>query len=146
MLRYLPLDLIDCIMAILKDLEVSIVVGDHEIREYEDEDSQAAPDFVTKYVEATSGDSFAINMRVLPTFHFTSHGLQWSIYVDGCYVERQVVMFDEWLELNMEWDYKLDGIARFKGKKWTHRPFQFQNVIISKLPKPLFGFTAYKSL
>ena len=118
-------------MAILKDLEVSIAVGDHDLPEYEEEGFQEAPDSMVKYVEATSGESFVINLRVLPKFRSTSQGLSFQVFLDGHYIQNVLVMFDDFPRRSVTgWKYKIHGIMRRNGKDWTQRSFRFRDITI----------------
>jgi hypothetical protein len=70
-------------MAICDDhpgLRAEIVVDGQALKEYDDE--EAAPNTITKYIEASSGKCFAMKMSFDPPFP-TRYGVEVRVSVDG---------------------------------------------------------------
>ena len=74
-------------MAILNDLpgfSIDITVRGSPLQEYDDiKDGGRDERTVIKYVKATSGQSFAVSIKLLPTFKFKGDCIVFEIYADG---------------------------------------------------------------
>ena len=73
-------------MAISDDLpgiEVAITVDEADLKEYRDPDLDEDERTTTRYIEATSGQAFAIRIKVSRKFKFAGDTLAFRIRVDG---------------------------------------------------------------
>lgn len=142
-----------CIMAILKDIEVTIEVDGQPLQEYDEidegdpenlssaiqdsEDSDEAPNdgmphLMSKYIEATSGARFAIKFVVPKSFKTISETLFFECYLDGSVAE-------DWLETMRKEELKHDiwrlvvkGSSRETRTGRVLRPFMFNKIKRSK--------------
>ncbi|KAI4681913.1 uncharacterized protein J4E84_007510 [Alternaria hordeiaustralica] len=70
---------------------MAIVVNGAPLPEYDDDsDTPASPTTVTKYVEATSGANFAIQVSVTEDFPFPKGDMLAAISLDGQVIERGI--------------------------------------------------------
>ncbi|KAK6396689.1 hypothetical protein LTR65_008587 [Meristemomyces frigidus] len=76
----------------LPEVEVAIFVDGVALREYEDTDIEEEDRTVTRYVEATSGKSFQIHLKVETSCKFFGDCLAFAIYIDGKKVGSPIVM------------------------------------------------------
>jgi hypothetical protein len=79
-------------MAILKDcpgLQVEVVVNDWPLQEYVDNDEPEAANSVTRYIEAKTGDHFAIKYTFSHPFP-VGQGIIADVLLDGQSVRRNV--------------------------------------------------------
>lgn len=68
---------------LLPGLDVSIKVNGQVLREYEGDDIEDEERTVTRYVEAVSGDTFEIELKVQQGFDFIGDALGFDIHIDG---------------------------------------------------------------
>ncbi|KAI9773091.1 MAG: hypothetical protein M1840_008212 [Geoglossum simile] len=93
-------------MAILDEIEVSIISDDRALVEYSDPDREDQNDVLTaeKYIGASTGSKFAVRYTVKPTFRlYHAQGVHISIYADGQYatgrnVSESRLRHREWTE------------------------------------------------
>ena len=126
-------------MAILKEIEVAIVVNGQELKEYDDEDAgNDDQNSVSKYVEATSGAEFQIVTSAPIWFEFSSDAVMMKIYLDGAYVENVLFQKEE-AGRTKAWQRTVDGARRFNGNRWVVKPFKFVE-ITAGMPYWLLNF------
>ena len=112
-------------MAILKEIEVAIVVNGQELKEYDDEDaSNDDQNSVSKYVEATSGAEFQIVTSAPIWYDFSSDAVLMKIYLDGAYVENGLFLKKDARRTRAR-QRTFDGAKRFNGDQWEVKPFKF---------------------
>jgi len=87
-------------MAILDEIEVSIISDDRALVEYSDPDrGEDQNDVLTteKYIEASTGSKFAVRYTIKPTFRlYHAQGVHVSIYTDGQYATGRSLN-EQWL-------------------------------------------------
>lgn len=70
----------------LPGVEVAVTVGGNDLKEYRDEDLEEEEGTTTRYIEAVSGQQFAIRMKVPRRFQFVADTLRFRTYIDGNYI------------------------------------------------------------
>ncbi|KAI9781285.1 MAG: hypothetical protein M1839_006078 [Geoglossum umbratile] len=93
-------------MAILDEIEVSIISDGRPLVEYDDPDREDQNNALTteRYIEAITGSRFAIRYTIKPTFHLHhAQGVHVSIFADGRYATGRNIREDklgrrEWTE------------------------------------------------
>lgn len=81
-------------MAISDDLpgvEVAITVNGQDLREYIDPDLDEDDRTTTRYIEAASGQAFAIQTKVPKGFKFVANSLVFRMHIDGRWVSGPLV-------------------------------------------------------
>lgn len=73
----------------LTGLEVTLVVDEENMQEYDDEDAEDAER--TRFVEATSGANFAVEVRIGQRFVHQHKDLEVRVYLDGVYADGMVL-------------------------------------------------------
>lgn len=76
---------------ILPGVTVEVTVNDLALREHQDHDLEEEDRTVTRYIEATSGQVFAIRLHLDPSFAFLSNCLVCEVSVDGGAVESPIL-------------------------------------------------------
>ncbi|CAO2658837.1 Nn.00g065600.m01.CDS01 [Neocucurbitaria sp. VM-36] len=110
-------------MAVLDDvpgLNVEILVGGRPLHEYED-DEEASPKAVTKYVEAQSGAEFYLRSTFSAPFP-TQYGVQMKVSVDGSSVRASYAKPEM---LYKQHGYTQRGISYQENGQWFHRNYCF---------------------
>ena len=116
-------------MVIFKDLRINIQVNDHDLSEYDDNDEEVNGKVVSKYIEASSGENFAIKIVVLNSYSFTSGALSFVVCVDGLWIEAPITKQND----RLRW-----GTRIVSGKKtkehdgWKFRPLTFTDITPGK--------------
>ncbi len=64
-------------------LEVTVTVNDEALKEYHETGLDEGERMTTRYIEAVSGQQFAIKMRVDDSFLFKGNCISFHVYVDG---------------------------------------------------------------
>ena len=83
-------------MAISEDLpgvEVAVTVGGNDLQEYRDDTIEEEDRTTTRYVEAKSGQEFAIRMKVKKRFGYAAGAdtLSFRITVDGDFIAHPLI-------------------------------------------------------
>ncbi|KAG9591014.1 hypothetical protein KCU77_g6519, partial [Aureobasidium melanogenum] len=76
------------ILDALPGVEVTVVVNDEDLHEYQESDTANREDTVTKYIEAVDGANFAVKIKVTKDFVFKGDLLCAPVRIDGtlaCY-------------------------------------------------------------
>ena len=111
-------------MAILQGIEAKIVVDGRPLPEYEDdeEDIQNAKT-VVKYVEATTGSQFGLDLSASESFKFTSNGISFKIIIDGDFADHRL-----WPKEQKPYKSTIMGASRRLDQGWQERPFIFNDI------------------
>jgi len=115
-------------MAILPEhpgLEVKICVRGQQLHEYDDDDKDATPNTITKYIEARSGDKFSIVAEYKPPFP-DQYDVQAECCIDGVGMKR-LHRRDELFQ-----DWRLSTYPSYQGGEWVQQKFTFAKLNISK--------------
>ena len=112
------------VMAILKDIQISVVVNDRDLPEFEDDEEEQLPNTVTKYVEAVSNSTFHIKISCLqkPAW-YGGTGLCFGVELDGEQVAHPLFRGDQTTSL-------VKGSSKCINGKWTLQRFKFSDIII----------------
>lgn len=111
-------------MAILKKLEIEVVVDGKPLTEYEDNDDEDRnSDTVVRYIESTTGSQFSLKACALESFKFTSEAVTFRVYLDGhnaatLMVEKDLIGFPSILE----------GVSQQTDQGWQVKPFIFSDI------------------
>lgn len=120
-------------MAILKDIEVAIMINGQELREYDDEDvGNDDQNSLSKYVEATSDAEFKIISSAPRWYQFTSDAVRMEIYMDGASADNCLLLKEDADRINA-WQCDFDGATRFDGSRWEVKPFKFREITAGML-------------
>lgn len=127
-------------MAKLNDLAVSIIVDGNALPEYDDENEKAQDSTkIAKYVEATSGARFLVQIMVSKSFRLTSDATLFKIYLDGKFVEKFVMTrgkFKQEVKEDGEWMRESKGRrVEDKDGNWSLERFYFVNFQCSTNPE-----------
>lgn len=122
------------IMAILKDVGVTVVVSGKELTEYEAggsrDDQPESPDTITRYVEAISGANFELRFEAKAR-SFNGHtALKFSAYLDGACMDNSLVYANRRSTLR--------GVRRFEKGKWAVQNFRFTNLLLGEILSNMF--------
>jgi hypothetical protein len=121
-------------------LRVEIIVNDEPLTEYDNKDDESADaKRVTKYVEARSGQQFAVEISFEKAFPAT-HDLRYKVWVDGTKVEFSYRTKEE---LEAHKGVTIDGIVTKAEAGWALLPLQFQRLNIGKLTLNVYMYLAY---
>jgi hypothetical protein len=83
----------------LPGLAVEIIVNDAPLPEYDDDtDAGDSPTMVTKYVEATSGANFAVEVAFTEEFPFPKGDMRAGTSVDGRLLSSRIIREDYFFE------------------------------------------------
>ena len=121
----------DDIMAIhpdYPDLTVQVIADGQPLREYDDEDADADPSVVTKYIEARTGSEFKITYDFAKSFP-GKQDVRIRCKLDGSTVCKPLISKQSLTCLR---GHKIDGIKAKEGSKWVLRMFCFSNLNIGK--------------
>ena len=126
-------------MAILPEhpgLEVKICVRGQQLHEYDDDDKDAAPNTITKYIEARSGKEFSIVAEYRPPFP-DHHDVLARVCIDGVgmtWIRKRDELFqDEWFRT----------YRSYQGGKRVKQKFTFAKLNISKYYEDLLISSTY---
>ena len=75
--------------------QVSVTVDGVALAEYQDQHHQENKRTTTRYVEAKTGQEFAVAMRCLPDFEYKGDCLSASVYADGTFLTSAVMRWKE---------------------------------------------------
>ena len=131
-------------MAILKGIEVSVVIDGKALAEYDDEDiadqSPEHPSEVSKYIEAVSDAEFSIDFTVPQFYEFTADALAFKFILDGVTVRNSVCRKAKLKRLRKDWHENIAGSKVKNGEGWCLRPFKFNDIKIGKTRLHLLMF------
>lgn len=123
-------------MAVLNDLEVTILANGTAAQEYDDDEdskvgnefeTELADKFVSTYIQVVSGAEFCLMFNIRPTFDFNCDFLTWDINLDGKCVLRPAVFQHSWNNIVGSIDVR-DGIKTCHGDNWTLQKFKFADI------------------
>lgn len=111
-------------MEIIGDIQAKIIVNRQPLQEHEDEEVEDEnPDAVVKYIEATSGAKFGINIIVPMSYRFSSDALLFEISLDGSYVTSEILP-----RRPRPWDVTFSGLETPNADEHYLRPFMFSEI------------------
>ena len=123
-------------MAILKGIEVLVVIAGKALTEYDHEDTADQnpehPNEVSKYIEAVSDAEFSIDIRVSQYYDLTANDLSFILRLDGVFVSNPVCTKAELKSLRKDWQTNVAGSYVKNGGEWSLRPFKFNDIKIGK--------------
>lgn len=129
-------------MATPGHIQVKVIVDGKPIQEYE-ESKDENPEVIAKYIEATSGAEFELNIVVLNSFRFTSDALLFEVSLDGTYVRGEfcINLRGSYQSL-FHWDHTLRGITTQGANGRYLRPFIFNEIKSrkSKMPPKVLAY------
>ena len=120
-------------MAVLTDipgLAVGAVSNGYSLREYDDEERETSPFYTSKYVESTSGESFALGLRFDDIFRFLHGNFCVSLFVDGQGV------CERWLTpacIAESKDHVLEYAIKDSVSGFVHQTLHFEKLPMSML-------------
>ena len=123
-------------MAILKGIEVSVVIAGKALTEYDDEDtadqSPEHPSEVSKYIEAVSDAEFSIDITVPQSYEFRADAVAFKLTLDGVFVTNALCRKAKLKRLCKDWHENIAGSEVKDGEQWYLRPFKFNDIEIGK--------------
>ena len=123
-------------MAILKEIEASVIIDGNALTEYDDEDtldeSSEHTSEVSKYIEAVSGAEFSIGLTVPKSYNFRGDALSFKTSLDGVYVESTFCREAKLKNLREDWHKTVAGSEVKNGTQWYLRPFKFGDIKIGE--------------
>lgn len=112
-------------MAILRGLEVTVLVGGKPLQEYDNKDGAFASRHenraieehheskrVSKYVEVVTGQEYVIYVEVQPGFKFNSPTLSFFLYVDGVHITDIILSKSEWVAAGDGLSDVIEGVKK----------------------------------
>ncbi|KAF2004868.1 hypothetical protein P154DRAFT_518926 [Amniculicola lignicola CBS 123094] len=118
-------------MAIIPDqpsLQVEVLVNGTPLQEYDDDEVEASPTSVTKYIEAKSGAEFAIRWTFTPPF--PKNTVMLDIFLDGKWM-RGVFANQKNFHGIAPYSYMITGAVHEVGKGWFERKFCFSKLTVT---------------
>ena len=116
-------------MAVLDEitgLTVQIIVKKRQAQEYDNDEEEASPNTVTKYIEAQSGAKFGVKFRFSNEFD-AKHSILADIYLDGKSAESHVYDKDRGRpERNR--DHCINGVSECNEGSYFKRKFSFSQL------------------
>jgi hypothetical protein len=107
-------------MAIIKHLQVSVHTDGEPLEERRDSTVEEVDDsHITVYIEAKSGQTFAVHMATPTDYRFDGDLLAYDVYVDGKLVDTPLV------QKSCPTDEVSEGLLMSNG---TIRKFQFSDL------------------
>jgi hypothetical protein len=132
-------------MAILQGLpgiRVTVCVEREEVHEYDDNEDEVKPGevgqyqaskTVSKFIESTPGQVFAINLSAGSPYKFDCGSLAFVIFADGRKVYKPLLQKKDYY-IRPGWKRRIDGIqSEGSGGECMLRPFKFAAIKTSKL-------------
>ena len=123
-------------MAILKGIEVSVVIDGKALTEYDDEDiADEDSDYtskVSRYVEAVSDAEFSISITVPQSYEFAADAIALRLSLDGVWVKIALCRRAKLKRLRGDWHSNIAGSDVKNGEEWYLRPFRFDDIKIGK--------------
>lgn len=127
-------------MAILEDVEVSIVATEtgQALEEFDNpkDDPTTNPRFTEKYIQATTGVRFQVQIYVRPSFNlYKAHGIDVTVDIDGGVVHHTTFYDKKWLEENRadKQPFIDDHVLHKMGSRWVESPYLFGSIDIGRL-------------
>ncbi|KAI4932744.1 hypothetical protein J4E85_003144 [Alternaria conjuncta] len=128
------------VLPFLPGLAVEIVVNGASLPEYDDNsDTPASPTMITKYVEATSGANFTIEVLLMEEFPFPKGHLEAEISLDGRVFMCELIREDQFFN-----DHLMDGRHSQVGQYPKTQKFFFAKLEITSIQiseKAMKGYT-----
>lgn len=116
-------------MAILKCIEVEVVVDGNPLLEYEDHDEEnTKPNTLVKYIEVTTGSQFRLHFSASQSFKITSDAVSFKIFLDGHHVENFLWLKERLLPRNPACQATITGASWENDQGWQEKPFIFSNI------------------
>ena len=123
-------------MAILKGIEVSVVVDGKALTEYDDEDAanENSDHFseVSKYIEAIPDAEFSIDITMSQSYDLMADDLSFRLRLDGVSVRHVPCTKAELKGRRTNWYKSIPGSKVEDGKECYLRPFKFDAIKIGK--------------
>ena len=130
-------------MAILKGIEVSVIIGGNVLTEYDDEDildeSSDHTSEVSKYIEVVSDAEFGIRITAPRSYNFMGNALAFRLTLDGVTVRTYVYRKAELKNLRQDWQKTITGSQVKNGKDWCLRPFKFDAIKMGQTSTQILG-------
>ena len=131
-------------MAILKGIEVSVVIDGKALTEYDDEEtadeSPDHPSEVSKYIEAISDAEFSINIKAPKSYDFVRNALCFLLRLDGVQAAHFVCSKTEHERMRGDWHQTILGSKVNNGKGWYLKPFKFSDIKLGKTSLHILTF------
>lgn len=129
-------------MAVLKGIEITIQVNGQALQEYDDiseDDDQGStgqrnhdsmPYLMTKYIEATTGARFAIDVVVPKSVKVFTDALKFALLLDGSPAKSNGILMSMRLKKikNGIWSRCEDGPTKETRSGIVKRPFMFSDI------------------
>ncbi|KAI4700112.1 hypothetical protein J4E81_004148 [Alternaria sp. BMP 2799] len=126
------------VLPFLPGLAVEIVVNGASLPEYDDNsDTPASPTMVTKYVEATSGANFTIEVLLMEEFPFPKGHLEAEISLDGRVFMCELIREDQFFN-----DHLMEGRHSQVGQYAKTQKFFFTELEIVEGNTPFSDLTS----
>ena len=123
-------------MAILKGIEVSVVIDGKALAEYDDEDiadeNPDHPSEISKYIEVISDAEFSIDITVPSSYDFAADAISFRLGLDGVSVKKRLCQKAKLKRLHGYWHSNIAGSDVKNGEEWYLRPFRFDDIKIGK--------------
>ncbi|KAL9114332.1 MAG: hypothetical protein Q9227_001754 [Pyrenula ochraceoflavens] len=126
-------------MAMLDHFEAFIVANGERLQEYDDSEftARAARSrkqlFKTyKFVEAKSGEHFAVHFNILPGYDFIHDALIWKVAFEGNVVHSPLIFPEQYDRSEISEDMCESFSTQLKDQSSRSHQFRFSNSIISK--------------
>ena len=117
-------------MAILKKIKVTIEVDGKPLEEYHDNEEKDEARSITRYIEATSGATFAIKIRLKRSFKFLTSALGFDFKLDGEYVDNYGLKKSEFKPHHGGHSHVQYGAYVEGSRLDTLKPFIFEDIKI----------------
>ena len=131
-------------MAILKEIQASVIIDGKALTEYDDEDTlDESPDHtseVSKYIEAVSDAEFGIRITVPRSYNFTGNAIAFELRLDGVWVAGQLLRKAVLENMRKDWHKIIAGSEAKNGEGWYLRPFKFD---VIKIGETSFHISAF---
>lgn len=116
-------------MAILGKITVEVLVDGKALQEYEDDDMENEnPKSVVKYIEATSGAAFAIQVSVSEPYKIDSDSLTFQIFLDGNHSQTPLMIKAKHGRKDRSWKRTIAGVTRNGRNDAELKPFMFSDI------------------
>ena len=131
-------------MAILKEIEASVIIDGKALTEYDDEDTRDEnsdpTSEVSKYIEAVSGAEFSISTTVPKSYNFVGNAIAFQLRLDGVWVAGQLLRKAVLENMRKDWHMIIAGSEAKNGEGWYLRPFKFDDIKIGETSLHISAF------
>lgn len=76
---------------LLPGVVIAVTVGGNDLQEHRDDDLEEETRTTTRYIEATSGQNFAVRIKVKQGFRFAGDALSFHVHVDGHWMHAPLI-------------------------------------------------------